>query len=359
MGVVLGRILAPSVLLVIFGLLALFSVAPSLLPNQFFFFLLGLAFFFTLSQTDYRVFLPLGKFFFFLSLFLLFSLFLFAPRVRGTVRWFELGPFQFQPSEISKPLLILFFASILSKKEEFSLRSFFSLFTLILLPVGLVVKEPDLGTGGIFLIVWLGMMIAAGCPLKIIFIFSLLVFPFLSYFWQFLKGYQKLRILSFLNPHLDPLGTGYNVIQAQIAIGSGRIFGKGLGFGTQSHLRFLPERYSDFVFATLAEEIGFLGSMLLLTIFFFLIYQIFKIAQKTNDSFGSLLCIGIGVQLLVQVFVNIGMNLGIVPITGVTLPFVSYGGSSLVSSFIALGLVASVGKRELISSPVDIHFQKE
>lgn len=349
-----GRILAPALILVLFGLVVLFSIAPFLLGQQALFCFFGLILFFLLWQTDYRVFKIFGRYFYLAVIVLLASLFIFAPSVRGTVRWFELGNLQIQPSELVKPFLIIFFASVLSSLGELSLKNLFFLALSLGLPVVLVVRQPDLGTAFIFLFFWLGMVLVRGFPLKIFIVFFLLLSFLLPQLWNFLKEYQQLRILTFFDPHLDPLGAGYNVIQAQIAIGSGQILGKGLGFGTQSHLKFLPEQHSDFVFASLAEEAGFLGSVLLLAVFFLLIAQILIVAKEAGDSFGCLLAVGVGSQLLVQVFVNLGMNLGLLPITGITLPLVSYGGSSLVSTFISLGLVASVAKRNKPAAAIDI-----
>lgn len=349
-----GGVLVPALVLVLFGLVVLFSIAPSLLGQQALFGLFGLTLFFFVWQTDYRVLKILGGYFYLAALVFLVSLFLFAPAVRGTVRWFELGGFQLQPSELVKPLLIVFLASRLSSLKELSLKKLGFLGLLISVAVFLVIKQPDLGTAFIFLSFWLGMVLARGFPLKIFVVFFFLAVLFLPQFWNFLKEYQQLRILTFFNPQLDPLGAGYNVIQAQIAVGSGRLWGKGLGFGTQSHLKFLPEQHSDFVFASLAEEAGFLGSAVLLAVFFVLIAQIILVAKRAEDSFGCLLAVGVASQLLAQVFVNLGMNLGLLPITGITLPLVSYGGSSLVSTFLSLGLVASVAKRKKPVAAIDI-----
>lgn len=347
-------ILGSALVLVGLSLVTLFSIAPYLLFQQILFFALGIILFFSLYQTDYRLLRIFGKFFYLLAIAFLLALFLFAPRVRGTVRWFEVSGFQIQPSEFAKPLLILFFASVLSSLQGLSLKNLIYLIFLILLPIVLVAKQPDLGTAFILCSFWLAMILVAGFPLKILLFFLLFCSILLPQFWGFLKEYQKMRIITFLDPNLDPLGAGYNVIQAQIAVGSGRIFGKGLGFGTQSHLKFLPEQHSDFIFATLAEEAGFLGSLIVTGAFFTLLFQILATAQKASDAFGCLFCVGVASQLLVQVFVNIGMNIGLVPITGITLPLVSYGGSSLISTFISLGIVASVAKKRKLTAAVDI-----
>lgn len=348
------RILGSVVILVGLSFLTLFSIAPSLLSQQALFWVLGFILFFSLYRTDYRLFKIFGRFFYLVAIAFLIALFLFAPRVRGTVRWFEIGGFQIQPSEFVKPLLILSFASILSSLQKFSFKNFFFLSLLVFIPIVLVAKQPDLGTAVVLFSLWLGMILVAGFPLKIFLFFLLVISVLLPQFWGLLKEYQKMRILTFLDPNLDPLGAGYNLIQAQIAVGSGRIFGKGLGFGTQSHLKFLPEQYSDFIFATLAEEAGFLGSLIVIGAFLTLIFQILATAKEAPDAFGCLFCVGVASQLLVQVFINIGMNIGLVPVTGITLPLVSYGGSSLISTLISLGIVASVGKSKRPEATVDI-----
>lgn len=347
-------ILGPALVLVSVGCVTLFSIAPSFLFPQMFFGVLGIILFLSLRRTDYRIFKLFSKFFYLAVIIILTSLFLFAPKIRGTVRWFDIGGFQIQPSEFVKPLLILFFASILGRLQKFSLKNFLFLSFLIFLPMILVVKQPDLGTAFVLFSFWLGMILTAGFPFKILAFFLLPCLIFLPHLWRLLKEYQKARLLTFLNPSLDPLGDGYNVIQAQIAVGSGRIFGKGLGFGTQSHLKFLPEQYSDFIFATLAEEAGFLGSLIVIGTFFILLVRILTVARNAPDAFGCLLCLGAFLQILIQVCVNIGMNIGLVPITGITLPMVSYGGSSLVSTFISLGIVASVAKKQKPSAVIDI-----
>jgi len=265
---------------------------------------------------------------------------------RGAVRWLEIGAQQFQPSEFSKVALILFLASLLRKRCGSVSRKIFLLsLASTMLPVVLVYFQPDLGTAIILLTIWLGLIIAAG--LKPVNLFLMLAggLGFLVPLWSLLKDYQRQRILNFLNPALDPLGGGYNVLQSTIAVGSGQIWGRGFGRGTQSHLQFLPEYHTDFIFASLSEEWGFVGSTLLLLFFAVLLLRILVIAREARDDFGSLLVVGVFSFLLPQVFINTGMNLGLMPITGIPLPLVSYGGSSLWVTMMALGLVQSVAMR--------------
>jgi rod shape determining protein RodA len=202
--------------------------------------------------------------------------------------------------------------------------------------------QPDLGDTLIYIGVVFFTLIYVGYPLRY-FILSFLPFLFaFPFFWNFLHDYQKQRILTFLNPGNDPLGTSYNAIQSVIAVGSGMFLGKGLGQGTQSGLRFLPERQTDFIFASISEQLGFIGAVILLAAFAFLIYRIYKIFLTADDEFVKIFSVITFFSFSLQIFINIGMNIGIIPIVGVTLPFVSYGGSSLLSNFIFLGLLSSV-----------------
>lgn len=337
-----------------FGLTIIWSVAPNLVGQQFLFLILGFFFFFFFSQVDYRVLANLKWFFYLSAIFLLFLTFLIGPKTREVTRWLEIGGLRLQPSEIIKPFLILFFSGFLTKYRVVNLRLLLISLLLLIVPLSLIFKQPDVGNTLVFLAAFLGVIAIAGLRPILVgagLIFSLVALPFL---WDLLKDYQKQRILSFLTPGSDPLGSGYNVLQAMIAVGSGQIFGKGLGRGTQSHLQFLPERHTDFIFASLAEELGFLGSALLIFAYFFLLWRILKIAQETDGRLGTLICAGIFVLILSQVFINIGMNLGLLPITGITLPLVSYGGSSVVSTMISLGIVQSIARQKKKEKTLEI-----
>ena len=218
------------------------------------------------------------------------------------------------------------------------------IFTLLAPITLLIFLQPDLGDALIYGLVVFCVSIYLGFSIKYYAILFLPVFLIAPIFWGILHDYQRYRILTFLDPSKDPLGTSYNVIQSVIAVGSGMIIGKGLGLGTQSGLRFLPERHTDFIFATLSEQLGFIGSMLVLFCFSFFLYKIYKQSQSLDDKFGKIFFTIVFFAFLIQAFINIGMNIGILPIVGVTLPFVSYGGSSLLSNFIFLGLITAVGK---------------
>ena len=312
------------------------SVAHEVLLQQMVFYLVGLALFFLLSRVDYRIYNSLGKIIYLLAIVLLGITLLLGLESRGAARWISVGPFRLQFSEILKPFLVAAFAFSLPTRRYLS-----SLFW-IAVPIFLVFKQPDLGSSVVYFAGFLAMIIASGTNI-IYLALSLLGFGVTApLVWKLLADYQKNRILSFLSPHIDPLGASYNAIQAIITVGSGMLFGRGLGRGTQSHLAFLPERHTDFVFASLAEEMGFVGAAVLLVVYFLLIWRIFSIAGRTESEAAKLICVGIGVMLLVQVFISVGMNLGIVPVTGITLPLISYGGSSVLATMLALGIVENI-----------------
>ena len=343
-----------ALIIALLGLVVLKSTAPSLLTQQIIWLALGLFFFFIFSQIDYHRYRHLAWIFYLSSIFFLLITFIFGRVIRGSVRWLEIGGLGLQPSEIVKPFLILFFAVFFSAGEEMNLKKILNGFLLLLLPFLMIFFQPDLGSSLVVLFFWLGIVLAKGMRgkwLALSFSLFLLILPL---FWFFLKDYQRQRLFTFLNPQVDPLGSGFNVIQSMIAVGSGQFFGRGLGRGTQSHLRFLPERHTDFIFASLAEELGFIGSFLLLGLFFLLLWRILNLARNSRDQLAFLIYIGVFTLLFSQIFVNLGMNLGLLPVTGITLPLVSYGGSSLLSTMMALGIVVGIGKEKEEKQTVEI-----
>lgn len=334
----------PILGIAVFGLVVVGSVAPQLFSQQLSFLFFSFLVFFFFSLIDYRVWEKLAVFLFVFSLFFLISPFVFGRLTRGSFRWLQLGSLNLQPSEITKPFLILFWAAFLTAKEKIDLQRTVLAVLSLIGPAVLVFLQPDLGSSLVIAFSWLGMILAAGVNWSIVlggFLSFLLLMPVL---WRFLKDYQRQRIFSFLKPFEDPLGIGYHLIQAQVAIGSGQFLGRGLGRGTQSQLHFLPERHTDFIFASLAEELGFLGAGFLLLAFAFLLWRLLKISQQARDDFGGLICLGVFTLFLSQILINVGMNSGLLPVTGLTLPLVSYGGSSLLTSMISLGLVANVAR---------------
>jgi rod shape determining protein RodA len=222
----------------------------------------------------------------------------------------------------------------------------------LLLPALLVFLQPDLGSSLVLVFSWLGIVFASGVSWVYLGFLLVPLAGSLPLVWHFLKDYQRQRLLSFLSPSGDPLGAGYHLVQSMVAVGAGRFLGRGFGQGTQSHLRFLPEGQTDFIFASFAEEMGFLGSLILVFCFLLLLWRVLVVALEARNRFGYLVCLGAFSLLFFQTVVNMGMNLGLLPITGVTLPLVSYGGSSLLATFIFLGLVESVArfgrKREVV-----------
>ena len=263
----------------------------------------------------------------------------------GAVRWIDLGFFDLQPSEVAKPLMVITLGCFLARRQEKATSLWTFLLSLLhLLPlVGLVFVQPDLSTAVVLVAIWLGMVWAAGVrPAYLLaLLFATIPAGFLA--WQFLlEDYQKARLLLFLDPYQDLWGGGYNILQAWTAIGSGGWLGKGFGQGTQSQLHFLPVRHSDFIFAVVCEELGFLGAIALIVMLALFLWQILQVSTRSEDPFGRLIAVGVASWLAFQSLVNIGMNVGVMPVTGLPLPMISYGGSSLLAILLALGLVQSV-----------------
>lgn len=284
-----------------------------------------------------------------LNLILLLSVIIGGQSVRGTRAWIPLGFFRLQPSEFAKVALIITLAAFLAeRKGDISrFRDLALSFFHLALPLLLVLAQPDLGTALVFLAIWLGMLLVGGVKIRhyiLIILLGILAIALIVHF-QVLKDYQMKRLLVFLNPDLDPLGAGYNLRQSKIAIGSGQLSGKGLFLGTQTRLNFIPEHHTDFIFSVLGEELGFIGTAAFLILYFILLSRGIRIASTARDLFGALLAVGIVSMLLFQVLVNVGMTIGIMPITGLPLPLASYGGSSMVSSLIAIGLLLSISLR--------------
>ncbi len=266
----------------------------------------------------------------------------------GAQRWIQLGPVTLQPSEFSKLIMIVCTASLLSERvgKLNTLRQVLPVGLFVGIPFLLVLKQPDLGTSLVFLAIGLGMLFISRIKaslLRNIFLAGVVLAPI---GWHFLKDYQKSRITVFLNPNADPFGAGYHIIQSKIAIGSGMLFGKGLFQGSQSQLNFLPENHTDFIFSVIGEELGFLGCLFLLFLYFVLIYRGLMVARECKDPFGMLLATGVVSMWAFQILVNVGMTCGIMPVTGIPLPFMSYGVSALTTNMMGLGLLLSVYMRQ-------------
>lgn len=333
-----------SFLLVSIGLLVIYSSSKELAIQQLIFTIIGVIFFFLVSRFELQSIRSYIKLMYILILILLLFVLILGFETRGSLRWIPLGIFNIQPSEFAKPILILFLAKFWSENFPTWLNIFKSLFwsaPIILL----IFKQPDLGSTLTLIAVWLGMLLATHISVKKMIMLFFIIILIIPTGWLFLHDYQKERILSFLTPESDPLGKGYNLIQSTIAVGSGELLGRGLGRGTQSRLQFLPEFRTDFIFASIAEEMGFVGSVLILSLYLFLLIYFLIVAQRTDNQFNLLVILGVASMFLFQVFVNIGMNVGLLPITGITLPLISYGGSSLIATCLSLGMVASSVKK--------------
>ncbi len=356
------RILVLALIIASLGVLSIYSStyqkegAPwqDIHKRQMLWIVIGLACFFIMSQLNYRRLWDANYFIYGAAIFFLFLVFALGIIRLGAQRWLRFAWFNFQPSEFAKLAVIIFMARYFSRKsaDDTSLlsgkfgifRGIILPFIFVAVPMFLIVEQPDLGSGLMLLLVFVSLLYLTNVRLKYIFtLIFILILP-LPFFWHFLRDYQKQRLLVFLNPNIDPLGAGYTVIQSRIAIGSGGLFGRGWLSGTQSQLYFLPESHTDFIFATFSEQWGFLGSGLLLFMYYLIIRQGFIIAQRTQDSFGRLLAYGISLLLALQVFINIAMNMGLAPVVGLPLPLMSYGGSSILVTFIALGILVNIDR---------------
>tara|TARA_B100001027_G_scaffold101301_1_gene69599 strand:- start:12580 stop:13698 length:1119 start_codon:yes stop_codon:yes gene_type:complete len=300
--------------------------------------------FLIVASINIKVWYNLSYFFYILVIILLVLVDFYGLVGKGAKRWLDVGIFNLQPSELMKIAVILALARYFQyiKTDEIDrVRNLVIPISLIILPFVLVIKQPDLGTALFILVVAISILWLAGLNLKI-FTFgtlSLLILAPLSI--SFLKPYQKQRILTFLNPENDPTGSGYHVIQSKIAIGSGGFFGQGYKEGSQSNLSFLPEPHTDFIFTAYAEQFGFFGCLILLFLFVLLIHRIDVISKLSRSTFGRLLCFGVSFNFFVYIAINIGMVTGLLPVVGVPIPIMSYGGTAMLTSMFALGLVTS------------------
>lgn len=323
----------------------IWSTTPDLFVTQLTFVFISLLTLYLVSRLDPSNLKALSLPAYILSLFLLVLTFILGRATRGSVRWIEIGPFRLQPSELAKPLLILHFSSLYQSNKT-DLKTFFTQLLNLIPPAILIFIQPDLGSTIVVILIWFGILIGSHLSAKFAIGLIVLGLSILPLSTQFLQPYQIERIETFTNPYIDPKGSGYNVIQAMIAVGSGKFFGKGVRQGTQSHLKFLPERHTDFAFASFSEEFGFLGSALLVISYATFLYYLIISSQK-QKGFNKLVIVGVFWNFFTQFIVNIGMNLGIFPVTGITLPLFSYGGSSLLSLAISLGFLLSINKKAL------------
>ncbi len=308
--------------------------------------ILGIVVFFIFSLIDYRLYLKYSKIVYIFNVLMLLSVYAFGSTILGAKRWIKLGPISIQPSEFSKLFIVLTFSALLVVKYREKFVGIKTIFftSLHFIPIFLLIaKQPDLGTSLVLVFLYCLLIFIYGIDIKSFFLLigsGLAFIPFAYFF--LLKTYQRQRIKTFLNPEADMLGSGWNVIQSKIAIGSGGIFGKGILQGTQNKLKFLPEAHTDFIGSVLLEETGFIGGIILIFLYLLLIYNILLVAQKSDSEYGKLVAYGISGIIFFHTVVNLGMIMGIMPVTGLPLLLMSYGGSSFIFVFMMLGIVQSI-----------------
>jgi rod shape determining protein RodA len=306
---------------------------------------IALVIFWILSFFDYRSLKNYSALLFFLGIFLLLLVLIFGKVIRGTSGWIGFGGFHLQPVEPFKVIIAVALAKYFSVNSRTikEPRHIFISFVPVLLSIVLILRQPDLGSALVVFAVWFGMLVIAGVKKKYLFILIIICTLVAALSWSyFLKDYQKERVMTLFNPQSDPMGSGYNVIQSTVAVGSGGIWGKGLGHGSQSQLNFLPEKHTDFIFAVVSEELGLGGATFVLALFSVIIFRLIKSAQNSRDNFGKLMASAVAIIVFVQIVINLGMNIGILPVAGIPLPLMSYGGSSLLSMLAALGIAENI-----------------
>ncbi|MEO8456834.1 MAG: rod shape-determining protein RodA [Chloroflexota bacterium] len=343
-----------AVALVGFGSLLIYSASLSANPGvgashplvkQLFFALLGLGAMAAVAWTDYRVYGHMATGLYGLAVLMLVAVLFIGDSAFGSTRWFNILGQQVQASEIAKILVIIAMARYLADRQSKmdDPRVFLISLLMAAIPAGLVLLEPDMGTALVFFAVWLGMVAMAGAPTRFIMVLLgsiLACLPFAALL--VLNDYQLERFKLWINPNQDPLGGGFNIIQAKIGIGSGGLFGKGLTHGSQTQLDFLHTSTTDYIFTVLGEELGLLGAIVLFVLFTALLFRGIRAATLSRDQFGRLVATGVVIMILFQVFINVAVNIQLVPVTGIPLPFISQGGSSLIMMFVALGLLEGI-----------------
>jgi len=344
-------LLLPAVTLSLVGILTMstFGQGDSLAPRQLLWLMIATGIYVALSTTDMRFIrrTSLVMSLYGVALALLALLLVLAHPVMGARAWFSLGPISFQPADFAKLALIALLAKYLSRRhvEIGDFRHILVSGAYALALTLLILVEPDMGNAIIFGSLWLGMMLVSGISKKHLMVLGLFALAIGSVLWfDGLKPYQRTRIISFINPASDIHGAGYNAYQAKIAVGSGELFGKGIGYGTQSKLRFLPEYQTDFIFAAFAEEWGFVGVAILLSLYALLFARLAQIARAAATNFDAFFTLGVLMLLAAHLAIHIGINLGLLPVTGTTIPFMSSGGSHLVLEFALLGIITSLAR---------------
>jgi rod shape determining protein RodA len=330
--------------LIIFGVVILSSLDIHLFPLYFVYIVVALAAFWFFSQVDFDIVSLFSKHFYIASIALLLMTLIIGRVTRGTFRWIPIGPLSLQPAEIVRPLLLIFFANYMTK-GDINLKKIFKSVGLLAIPVILILVQPSLGVSALTVIGFFGVLIASKFNKKYLLVGLAGIIILLPLLWNLLASYQKQRILTFLEPTSDPLGAGYNSLQSTIAVGSGKIFGTGLGKGIQTQLAFLPEKQTDFIFAATAEELGLTGAGLILVVSFIILFRLTHFMENAVSPAARAYISGFFLIYLVQIFVHVGMNMGMLPITGVPFPLLSAGGSSLLATMAGLGIALGAYKR--------------
>ena len=346
-------LLATALFIVALSVLSMWNLAPrrggtALAWRQLSWVGIGLVALLVVASVDYRSLVRIAPAFYVMGVTLLVIVFVLGRTVSGARRWIHLGPITVQPSELFKLIFVLTLAWALASPpgEPRFAGTVIGALALVGVPFLLVVRQPDLGTALVLIPVVAAILVGVGVRLRVLGAFALAGLAALPLGWFALKPYQRDRLLVYLDPFRDPLGTAYNVIQAKIAIGSGQLLGKGVSGATQSRLAFLPERHTDFIFAVFAEMWGFIGCLVLIVAYGLLVLRGFEIAASTRDPRGRVLALGVTVVLAAQILINLGMVTGLLPVVGIPLPLMSYGGSSMVASLMGLGLLLSIRMRQ-------------
>ena len=336
--------------ILVIGLVSLFVLSSldfnndKLVQKHFLRFVFSFFIFIAVSLINIKTWYKVSYFFYGFIILLLIFVDLYGLVGKGAKRWLDLGFFNLQPSELMKIAVIMALSRYYQyiKTEDIDrIKNLIIPIAIIIIPFVMVIKQPDLGTALFILLVAISLLWLAGLNLRIFTFGSILILLIAPLSISFLKPYQKQRILTFLNPENDPSGAGYHIIQSKIAIGSGGFLGQGYKEGSQSNLSFLPEPHTDFIFTAFAEQFGFLGSLILILLFLFLILRIDYISKLSRSTFGRLVCFGVSFNFFIYVAINIGMVTGLLPVVGIPIPIMSYGGTAMITSMFALGLVVS------------------
>ncbi|MEF3255311.1 MAG: rod shape-determining protein RodA [Deferribacterales bacterium] len=348
--------------ILVFGWIAVYSASYDPSDNRFYSFyikqlywlLIGVGVYLFFSFLNYKHLVKWSTILYILGLFMLVLVLIIGHVGMGAQRWINIGGFKFQPSEFFKIIFVLLMPKIYNdfSDKPLGFMEIIKKFILVIPPFLLVFFQPDLGTAMVFLAVWGILLLFRGVKIKVLVVLLIIAGILLPFTWNKLHDYQKERVLTFLSPERDPYGSGYHIIQSRIAVGSGGIVGKGFLNGTQSHLKFLPERHTDFIFSLINEEFGLLGGTFILTLFGLLLFRICYIAVKVKEMSGKIITLSVASLIFFQFFVNAGMTIGLLPVVGIPMPLISYGGSSLITFMTLLGIVNSISIRKF-DSPGD------